>query len=118
MRNTVRVGLLLLLGVAMLMGSGCIRSRVKITTDPPGANIRFRNVDYGKTPVEIPFVWYWYYDIGIEKEGYEKVETLEYFSPPPYAIFPLDFFSEILPVPITDTRERHYVLKPVVEKPE
>ena len=55
------------------------------------------------------------YNMTLEKEGYEKVEASEHFSTPPWFLFPLDFFAELLPVPIPDTRKRHYVMTPIPE---
>lgn len=103
---------MLLVAMALAMAS-CIRSRVRITSDPPGANVRFRGEDRGQTPVTIPFIWYWYYDIDVEKEGYKPVNAVEYFRTPPYAYFPLDFLAELIPIPIPDTRKRHYTLEPL-----
>lgn len=113
MKQTLRFSLFLTLGAFVLMTSGCLRSRVVITSEPSDAEIVWRGEPYGATPVEIPFIWYWYYDYEISKPGYEKIEMIERFRTPPWAIFPLDLFLEILPVPITDTRRRHYILKPI-----
>jgi hypothetical protein len=113
MKTGLRFGLGFLLIGILLASSGCIRSRVRITSDPPKAMVRFQNEDRGETPITIPFIWYWYYDIELKKEGYEPEKTREYFRTPPWFLFPLDFFAEILPIPITDTRDRHYTLKPV-----
>ena len=61
---------------------------------------------------EIPFIWYWHHDVVLEKPGYERHEALEQFRTPPWFVFPLDLFAELAPFPISDTRERHYVLTP------
>lgn len=96
--------------------SGCIRSRVIITSDPPGAEVKFNNVPRGRTPITIPFIWYWYYDVELEKEGYEKIVTKERFRAPVWFYIPFDFFMEALPFPIYDTKYRHYVLTPKKEE--
>ncbi len=105
--------------VALATCTGCIRSRVIITSEPPDATVHFKGAGEemrrGETPVTIPFIWYWYYKVRVEKEGYEPVEAIERFRTPPWFIFPLDFFAEIIPIPFTDTRERHYVLTPLAE---
>ena len=97
--------------------SGCIRSRVTITSDPPAAEVIWRGEPRGVTPITIPIKWYWYYDFTLQKEGYEKKEIIERFRTPPWFIMPLDLFAEIIPVPFPDERERNYVLKPKEEKP-
>lgn len=105
----------LLLTVCLLTGAlgatGCLRSRVVITSEPSGAEVIWRGQPYAATPVEIPFIWYWYYDYALEKPGYEPVEVVERFRTPPWFLFPMDFLLEVAPVPIKDTRRRHYVLK-------
>ena len=108
----------LFLAVLLAAETGCIRSRLKITSDPPGATVRFQKEVRGETPVIIPFTWYWHYDIELDKEGYEGMHVLEHLRTPPWFIFPLGLFAELLPVPIPDNRERHYVLVPLSETEE
>ena len=92
--------------------TGCIRSRVLLTSEPSGAEVIWRGQPYGATPVEIPIIWYWHYDFALEKPGYQRLETVERFRTPPWFLMPTDLFMEMLPIPIPDTRERHYVLEP------
>lgn len=113
MTNRSRFIFSLTLGLMLLATTGCLRSRVVITSEPSDAEIVWRGEPYGATPVEIPFIWHWYYDYEISKPGYEKIEMIERFRTPPWALFPLDFILEVVPIPITDTRRRHYVLKPI-----
>ncbi|HUT25588.1 MAG TPA: PEGA domain-containing protein [Sumerlaeia bacterium] len=115
MQRGWRLAIGLSAAVLVLAATGCIRSRVLITSDPPDATVKFQNVERGETPITIPFIWYWYYDIALEREGYEPVQTTERFRSPPWFLFPLDFFAELAPIPIPDTRKRHYVLKPITE---
>jgi hypothetical protein len=92
--------------------SGCIRSRVEITSEPDGAEVIWRGQPYGATPVTIPFIWYWHYDIALEKPGYKRLEVSEHFRTPPWFVTPMDLLLEIVPVPIHDTRHRRYELEP------
>ena len=108
----LRLALTLIVATSL---SGCIRSRVLITSDPPEAEVTWHGEPRGVTPIEIPFIWYWYYDIEIEKEGYVPLATVERFSTPPWMIMPLDLLAELAPFPIRDKRERHYVLEKEVE---
>ena len=105
--------LLPLLLVAALSLTGCIRSRVHITSEPSGAEVVWLGKPYGATPVTIPYVWYWHYDVKVTKPGYQSVEAMERFRTPPWFVMPLDLFMEILPIPIPDNRYRHYELEPV-----
>jgi hypothetical protein len=101
---------LLLAGASAL--SGCIRSRVNITSEPSAAEVIWRGQPYGATPITIPFIWYWYYDFSLEKPGYKKLDVLERFRTPPWFLMPMDLIMELIPIPIHDTRNRHYVLEP------
>lgn len=68
------------------------------------------NVYQGKTPVEIPFTWYWYYDFELKREGYQAMWARERFRSPVYLWMPFDLVAEAMPFPIYDTKRRHYVL--------
>ncbi len=108
-----------MLAIATLMSlslGGCIRSRVTITSKPAHAEVIWRGEPRGATPITIPFIWYWHYDFVIEKQGFERVEVIEKFRSPPWFLLPLDFFMEIIPIPIPDRRERHYVLTPTGDR--
>ncbi len=94
---------------------GCIRSRVIITSDPPQADVTFKNTYRGRTPLTIPIIWYWFYDVEVEKEGYERIVTQERFHAPVWFYMPFDLLMEALPFPIYDTKYRHYILTPVEE---
>lgn len=104
-------GLGLLIAAAVATG-GCIRSRLHIESNPSDAVVTINDQPYGKTPIETPFIWYWYYDVKVEKPGYQTVEDEQYLGSPAWAIFPLDFFAEALPFPISDNRHLQYDLKP------
>jgi hypothetical protein len=106
------------LALLLLPATACIRSRVIIESEPPGATVKFHREVRGETPITIPFIWYWYYEVELEKEGYEPLRTVERFRTPPWFIFPLDGIMELMPFPITDTRKRTYQLKPLAKPTE
>ena len=91
--------------------TGCIRSRVVITSEPSEAEVIWRGKPYGATPIEIPFIWYWSYDFVLEKPGFRSQAVEERFRTPPWFLMPVDLLMEIIPVPFYDTRNRHYVLQ-------
>jgi hypothetical protein len=106
-----------ILGIAVLiilvgLLSGCIRSRVLITSNPSSADVTFKGTYRGRTPIEIPIIWYWYYDVRLEKEGYKPLDVEERFHAPVWFYMPFDLLCEALPFPIYDTKLRHYVLQP------
>jgi hypothetical protein len=112
MTRSIRFLPILLLATSLLAAAGCIRSRLLVTSDPSGAAVKIEGKEQGDTPVTVPFTWYWYYKVEVRKDGYEPVTKLEYLRTPPWLLFPLDFFAELIPYPIGDTRHRNYVLKP------
>ncbi len=101
---------LTLLTVSVIL-SGCIRTRVVINSDPPKAKVIFNDVYRGKTPIEIPIIYYWFYKIKIESEGYNSVEKIERFRAPIYFQIPFDLLMEAIPYPITKTYDRFYILE-------
>lgn len=107
---------MLILALALVGASGCIRSYVDISTNPSGAEVIVNNRPRGRSPVRVPFIWYWYYEIRVEKEGYEPLKAVERWRSPVWAIFPLDFFAEAIPIPIHDRRFVVYELKPLSEE--
>lgn len=110
--GAIRIAAILLMAASL---TGCIRSRVMLTSEPSGAEVTWRGDYRGVTPIEIPIIWYWYYDYSLEKEGYVPIEKVERFRTPPWFLMPVDFFAEIIPFPFPDRRERHYVLEEETE---
>lgn len=110
-RGATRLAFVALGALGVVGASGCIRSRVTITSEPAQAEVFFHGRPRGLTPIDIPYIWYWHHDIAVEKEGYERFETIERFRTPPWFLMPFDLFAELIPLPIPDHRYRHYVLK-------
>lgn len=110
--GAIQIAAMLLIALSL---TGCIRSRVMLSSEPSGAEVTWRGDYRGVTPIEIPIIWYWYYDYSLEKEGYVPIEKVERFRTPPWFLLPVDFFAEIIPFPFPDRRERHYVLEEEVE---
>jgi len=113
-KGAIATSAALLAGVfaAALTTTGCIRSIVRVNSEPSDARVTINYVERGRTPIEIPILWYWYYKIRVEKDGYEPVEVDERFYAPPWAVWPLDLLTEALPIPIKNTYRKDYVLKP------
>jgi hypothetical protein len=108
----VRLSFTLSLLLMALLLAGCIRSRLSISSNPPEAKVTFQKVERGKTPIDIPFIWYGAYYVRVEKEGYAPIDKVEYLQEPPWFILPMDFLFEVLPFPVYDTHKRHYDLQP------
>lgn len=104
--------LLLIPFLLLLVLGGCIRRMATVTTDPPGADLYVNGVYRGKTPVEVPYDWNWFYDYRLEKKGYEALCVRERFYAPGKHVVPLDFGAQVAPVKSREAQWRHYVLKP------
>ncbi len=109
MRKTFFIGILIFIA---LVSAGCIRSRVVVTSEPTDADITVNGNYRGRTPITIPFGWYWYYDFKVEKEEYKPLTARERFHAPVWFYIPFDLIMEAIPLRIYDTKYRHYVLVP------
>ena len=103
--------LLLLLG---LVGDcGCVRRRMTIRSNPPGAVAFVDDRRIGVTPVSTPFTYYGTRKIQLFKDGFESQTVKQRFAPPWYEYPGLDFISENLwPREIRDERIVEVQLQP------
>ena len=111
--------LLLLCALALLSSTGCVRRRMTIRSNPPGAQVFVDDQEIGTTPCSSGYVYYGTRKVTVIKDGY-KTETIYHkFSPPWYQIPPLDFISETLyPREIRDERIVDVTLAPQEIVPE
>ncbi|MFO0904724.1 MAG: PEGA domain-containing protein [Pirellulales bacterium] len=79
---------------ALLTGSGCVKRRLTIRSNPPGARVFVDRQEIGVTPVSTSFTYYAPRRIELVKEGYETLNVLHSVDAPWYEYPPLDFFSE------------------------
>ena len=102
----------LLLVIALLCSTGCIRRNLIIRSEPPGATLYVNDKLLGTTPYSYDFTWYGGYRILLKKEGYEQLDAHAMLQAPWYCWIPLDLAMELLPVPVRDERELSYQLHP------
>ena len=108
-----RLILLLLLLAELVFVCGCVRRRLTIRTNPPGAVAYLDNVELGKTPISRNFDYYGVREIKLIKEGYEPHTEMIRLRAPWYQWVGFDFVSEVLiPGTITDERPYTITLKP------
>jgi hypothetical protein len=81
-----------------------------VESDPPGATLRIDDRVVGVTPYHESFSDYGTRRITLYKAGYHSRSDVVTISPPWYARFPLDFFSEIV-FPFGWKDPHGYVLK-------
>lgn len=85
---------------------GCRSSRVlKITSDPPGAEVRLDDRLMGTTPLEVPFLHYGTRRVTFYLEDHLTTSRIVDLEPEWYSAFPADYLSEVI-VPVGTTYEK------------
>jgi hypothetical protein len=84
------------LAVMCLLSPGCVRRRLTVRSNPPGAQVFVDNQEIGTTPCSASFVYYGTRTITVMKDGYRTEKIYQKLNPPWYEIPPLDFISENL----------------------
>jgi hypothetical protein len=91
--------------------AGCAAQRtLTVDSDPPGATLRIDDRVVGVTPYHESFSDYGTRRITLYKAGYHSRSDVVTITPPWYARFPLDIFSEIV-FPFGWKDPHGYVLK-------
>ena len=80
----------------LVVTSGCVRRRLTVRSNPPGAVVYVDDQEIGTTPVSTPFTYYGTRKLQLFKDGFETLTVKQQISPPWYQIPPLDFISENL----------------------
>lgn len=88
--------LLVLLILILPASLGCVRRRMMIRSNPPGALVFVDGQEIGRTPVATQFTYYGTRNFRLVKDGYETISVNQRFSAPWYQIPPFDFVSENL----------------------
>jgi len=108
---------LLIVAIAASL-SGCVRRRMTITSNPPGAVVLVDKVEVGRTPVSVDFTYYATREIKLIADGYETLTVNQPFAVPWYEYPVIDFFSEnVVPWEIRDEHVLSYNLTPQVVVP-
>ena len=93
--------------------SGCMRRRMTIRSNPPGALVYVDDYEIGTTPISHDFIYYGKRKIRLVKDGCETLTVMQSIPPPWYQIPPLDFVTEnMIPGEIRDSRTLSYQLDP------
>lgn len=115
--RSARVVAILSLAILALM-PGCVRRRLMIRSNPPGAMVYVDNQPVGVTPCATSFVYYGTREIRLVKPGFETLTINQPIPAPWYEIPPIDFVSEnLVPKEINDFRTVTYNLTPQVIVP-
>ena len=111
------IPLLMLIGLAIF--PGCVRRRLFVNTNPPGALVYVDNQQIGTTPCAVDFTYYGTREIRLVKPGFETLSVNQPIPTPWYQFPPLDFVSEnLVPYKIRDNRSVTYNLAPQVLVPK
>jgi len=109
--------LALLIGMVVVPG-GCVRRRLNVRTNPPGALVYVDNQLIGTSPCAVDFTYYGTREIRLVKPGYEPLSINQPIPTSWYQFPPLDFISENLtPTKIRDNRTVIYDMQPQVIVP-
>jgi hypothetical protein len=118
---SARTWLLCLMLAVVVATSGCVRRRLTVRSNPPGATVYVDDQEIGETPVSTAFTYYGTRKIQLVKDGYETLTVKQKFKEPWYQIPPLDFVSEnLVASELRDERIVDFELEPqrVVPVPE
>lgn len=92
----IKISHISLFALVLVLQCGCVRKRLTIRTNPPGAMVFVDKQPIGLTPVSTSFTYYGTRNVEIVRDGFRTERFLRKFNPPWYEIPPLDFFSETL----------------------
>ncbi len=109
---------IVLLALVLVAASGCVRRRLNVRSNPPGALVYVDNQQIGTTPCSVDFTYYGTREIRLIKPGYETLTLNQPIPTPWYQIPPLDFVSEnLVPAKIRDSRTVTYNMSPAIVVP-
>ena len=88
---------LLVIACVCTLSLGCVERRLLITSEPSGALVYLNDQEVGRTPLKVPFTWYGTYDVRLEREGYQTLETEQVAEQPWWEKPGPDLFAEAIP---------------------
>ncbi|MEM6330830.1 MAG: PEGA domain-containing protein [Planctomycetota bacterium] len=111
--SPARLPVALLLAAAVLTTPGCVRRRLTVQTNPPGALVYVDNQPIGTSPCSTDFTYYGTREIRMVKPGYETLTVNQPIPTPWYETPGVDFISEnLVPLKIRDNRTVAFNLSP------
>lgn len=115
---STRIALAVLL--ISLVTTGCVRRRLTVRSNPPGAIVHVDNQRIGTTPCSIDYVYYGTREIRLSLPGYETLTVNQPLPAPWYETPGIDFISEnLVPARIEDSRTVNFNLQRTrLEAPE
>lgn len=120
-KRTKTLFLGMLVAISLAPTFGCVRRRLTVRTNPPGAAVYVDKHPIGHTPVSVPFTYYGTRSVEVIRDGYRTEKVMRTLSPPWYQYPPLDFLAETLwPWEVRDERiiDIEMIPEPIVSSPE
>lgn len=112
-KSNLTTALLVWVVLGCLLSSGCVRRRLTVRSNPPGALVYIDDQEIGTTPVSTSFVYYGTRKIRLVLDGYETLTVMQRMRGPWYQWPPLDFVSEnVWPQELRDERVLDFQLVP------
>jgi PEGA domain-containing protein len=109
----------ILMVAGLMLLPGCVRRRLNVRTNPPGALVYVDNQQIGTTPCSVDFTYYGTREIRMIKPGYETLTVNQPIPTPWYQIPGIDFVSEnLVPMKIRDNRTVAFNLSPAIVVPK
>lgn len=109
----LRAACLVALSLWLACETGCVRRRMTVRSNPPGAKVYVDDIEIGTTPVSTNFTYYASRKITLIKDGYRTETTQHRVLPTWYELPGADFFSENLyPYELRDERVVDFQLVP------
>jgi len=105
-----------LLPLFLLLLTGCVERRIRVTSSPAGARVWINDQQVGTTPLETRFTFYGGYDVRLELEGYNSVNELRQAKAPLYEYPGPDLIATALPFKLKPLVKWHFDLTQVEEK--
>ena len=94
---------------------GCVRRKMTVMTNPPGATVYLDGKEIGRTPFTANFDHYGKREFRVVKQGYDTKTELKPVRAPWYQWVGFDFVSEVLlPGKLTDHKYYEFDLQPTV----
>ena len=98
--------------------TGCVRRRLFVQSNPPGAMLFVDNQQIGTTPCSVDFTYYGTREIRLVKPGFETLTVNQPIPTPWYEVPPIDFVSEnLVPSRLVDHRTVAFNMQPQVIVP-
>lgn len=105
--------IIILLTIIAILSTGCVRRRMTVRSNPPGATVYLDGDEIGRTPFSTNFDYYGKREFRLVKDGYETKTVLLPIRAPWYQWIGIDFFTEVIfPGKLTDHKYYEFDMHP------